>query len=484
LPFNDLNPLSNSPAKDALPASAAPQLALRARTVWVARLKHWTGVDRAIAYTVAGRFCLSLAGVGTVLLIARFLTPTEQGYYYTFSSLVMLQVVFELGFSFVILQLAAHERVDLIFLPDGQIEGNLVSHSRLASLLQKAVRWYSVAGLLMALAVLPAGLYFFRAEQTAGAGVAWKLPWCLLVIAAMLNFQMDPVFSFLEGCGYVTEVAQRRLIQIILGSLLGWAALVTHHGLYAPAVVISGQVAGGLVFLFFSKLRLFLKNLMSYPVGEHYVGWRREIWPFQWKIAVSWICSYFIFGLFNPVLFAYQGPVAAGQMGMSLSIASALGAVAIAWMYTKTSPFGSLVARGEIAALDALFFRTLWQSTVLLGTGASALFLALLLAHHSYPKFAARVLPPWAFALLLLTTIMNHVIASEALYLRSHKREPFLWQSIAVAVFLGGTTLILGKFWGVRAVTVGYFVVGGLISLMSATYIFTTKRREWHGERP
>jgi len=51
------------------------------------------------------------------VVIARFLTPSEQGYYYTFNSLVALQIVFELGFSFVILQLAAHERAQLSFLP-------------------------------------------------------------------------------------------------------------------------------------------------------------------------------------------------------------------------------------------------------------------------------------------------------------------------------------------------------------------------------
>ncbi len=453
-------------------------------TVWIARLKHWTGVDRAIAYTVLGRSWLSFAGVVTVLLIARFLTPTEQGYYYTFSSLVMLQIIFELGFSFVILQLAAHERVSLTFLQDGQIVGNPLSLSRLASLLQNAVRWYSVAGLAMGLAVLPAGLYFFSTQHTSGKGLAWRLPWSLLVIGTVLNFQLDPVFSFLEGCGFVTEVAERRLIQVLLGSLLAWTALVAHHGLYAPAMVVLGQVVGGVAFLLFSKVQLLLKNLMSYHVGEHFIGWRSEIWPFQWKIAVSWICSYFIVGLFNPVLFAYEGPVAAGRMGMSLSIASSLGAVAIAWMYTKTSPFGSMVARGEIAALDALFFRTLRQSTLLLCTGAATLFLALLFLEHTYPKFAARVLPPWAFALLLLTTLMNHVLASQALYLRSHKREPFLWQSVAVAILLGCTTVLSGKFFGVGAVTVGYFVIGGLLSLASGTYIFAAKRREWHGKRP
>ena len=47
--------------------------------------------------------------MGSVLLIVHFLTAAEQGYYYALWSLVALQSVFELGFSFVILQVAAHE---------------------------------------------------------------------------------------------------------------------------------------------------------------------------------------------------------------------------------------------------------------------------------------------------------------------------------------------------------------------------------------
>ena len=34
-------------------------------------------------------------------------------FYYTFGSLVAVQIIFELGFSFVILQLASHERASL-----------------------------------------------------------------------------------------------------------------------------------------------------------------------------------------------------------------------------------------------------------------------------------------------------------------------------------------------------------------------------------
>jgi hypothetical protein len=444
------------------------------------QLKHWLGLDRAIAFTVMARFWSATAGVVTVLLIARFLTPKEQGYYYTFSSLVALQIVFELGFSFVVLQLAAHERAQLTFLPDGQVEGNAVSHARLASVLQKSVRWYSVAALLMALALLPTGFYFFTKNHHPGAEVAWKLPWCLLVVAVSLLFQLDPVFSFLEGCGSISQVARMRLSQAMLGSLLAWAAMATHHGLFSPAMMILGQATIGSAFLLSSPRRRLLKGLLIYKVGEHFVGWRREIWPFQWRIAISWLCGYFIFQLFNPVLFAYQGPIAAGRMGMSLSIAGSIGAIATAWMNTKASPFGSLVARGEIRALDTLFFRTLWQSTALLATGSAAFFLVLVFVDHRFPQFSMRVLPPWAFALLLLTTIMNHVVFSEALYLRAHKREPFLVLTVVVSIVLGCSTFLLGKFWGANSVTVGYFTIGALIGLPSATYTFIRKRREWH----
>jgi hypothetical protein len=450
----------------------------------LARLKHWTGLDRAIAFTVTARFWSAFAGVVTILLIARFLTPSEQGYYYTFSSLVGLQIVFELGFSFVVLQLAAHERARLTFLPDGRVEGDRVAHSRIASILQKSVRWYSVAALLMGLTVLPAGLYFFATHQHAGPAVSWRLPWCLLVVAAMLTFQIDPVFSFLEGCGSISQVARMRLCQAMLGSLLAWTAMATHHGLFSPAMVILGQATAGLSFLLMSNRRRLLRSLLSFPVGEHLVGWRTEIWPFQWRIAVTALSGYFIFQLFNPVLFAFQGPVAAGRMGMSLSIATSIGSVSLAWMSTKASPFGNLVARGEFARMDKLFFRTLWQSTVLVLVCSMGFFFVLLIGGRSFPRLAMRMLPPWAFGLLLLTTIMNHIAFSEAFYLRAHKREPFLLQSVVGAILLCLSTVLLGRFWGANAVTVGYFLIGALVGLPWATYIFITKRREWHGVHP
>jgi hypothetical protein len=214
------------------------------------------------------------------------------------------------------------------------------------------------------------------------------------------------------------------------------------------------------------------------------VGWRHEVWPFQWRIAITWLCSYFISQLFTPILFVYQGPIVAGQMGMSLGIASSIGTIGLAWMSTKASPFGNMIARGEIPALDRLFFRTLWQSTVLLTTGAVGFLLCLVIEGHRFPKLAVRVLPPWVFAVLLLTTVANHVVFSQSLYLRAHKREPFLKQAVVVASILAMSTFLLGRSLGANAVAVGYFAIGGLLSLAWGTYIFVTTRREWYGSTP
>lgn len=312
------------------------------------------GLDRAIVFTLLARGWSSLAGIGTLALIARFLTPAEQGYYYTFYSLVALQIVFELGFSFVILQSASHEAAHLIIARDGSISGPARAHGRLASVLQKSIRWYSTAAVLMAVALLPLGIYFFRVNVTPGSqAVHWLLPWCLVVIASSCTFQIDPNFSFLEGCGYVPDVARTRLAQAMLGTLLGWTALLLHHGLLAPGLMIGGQAIAGGVFVY-SRRRL-LGPLLRIDAGEHRIDWRSEIWPFQWRIAVSWLCGYFIFQLFSPVLFHYRGAVEAGQMGMSLSICGVLMSMAIAWMNTKAAPFGRMIALRDYARLDRTF---------------------------------------------------------------------------------------------------------------------------------
>ena len=444
----------------------------------IVRLLRALGLDRAVIFTVLARGWSSLAGIATLTLIARYLTRAEQGYYYTFYSLVALQIVFELGFSVVILQTASHEAAHLTIHLDGRITGPAASHARLASVFQKAVRWYTLGALLMVSLLLPVGIRFFSTSPVQTPPVQWLAAWCLVVIASGCTFQIDPTFSFLEGCGFVASVARVRLAQAIVGTSLGWIALTLHHGLLAPGCMIAGQAAVGAVFV--TRKRNLLLPLLRHTPGEFELDWKSEVWPFQWRIAVSWVCGFFITQLFNPVLFRYRGPIEAGQMGMSINVCGTLTAMAVAWMNTKAAPFGKMIALKDYVTLDRTFSRALRQSlgaAVLASTGA---WLAIFYLRTHGIIFALRLLPPWPFALLLLTTLGNICTFALALYLRAHKQEKFMLNSILGALWMAPMAVVLGRAYGAYGIVIGYFLGTLVIGVGLGSYTFFKYRRLWH----
>jgi hypothetical protein len=63
--------------------------------------------------------------------------------------------------------------------------------------------------------------------------------------------------------------------------------------------------------------------------------------------------------LFNPILFATEGPVVAGQMGMTIQVISAINAFCMSWLNTKVPIYSSYIELKEYAKLDSLFTKTL-----------------------------------------------------------------------------------------------------------------------------
>lgn len=450
---------------------------VRSRPSLFRRALHLLGLDRAIGFTLLARGWSSVAGLVILRLIAKYLSPDEQGYYYTFGSLVALQIVFELGFSSVILQLASHEAALLTISGEGSVRGDDIAHRRLASVLQRSVRWYSIASLLMAVTVVPTGMYFFRAHHTSQHPVAWLGPWYAVVFAAIFTFQIDPVFSFLEGCGFVPQVARVRFWQAFTGSLLAGSALLLHHGLFAPSLLIAGQALAGSAWLF-TKRKLLLE-LFRHHAGSHSITWA-EVWPFQWRIAISWLSGYFISQLFNPILFVYWGAAAAGQMGMSLTLVNAVNSVALSWVYTKAAPFGQMIARKEFDQLDRVFFRSVLQACILAALASAILWGGdvYLYTHHS--PFARRLLSPLPFGVLLTTPAIAQVVNSQALYLRAHKHEKFLLNSILGALFIALSTYFLGRHYAALGMIYGYLAVSLIVGLGLGTYTFRKYRNLWH----
>ena len=64
----------------------------------------------------------------------------------------------------------------------------------------------------------------------------------------------------------------------------------------------------------------------------------------------------------------------------------------------------------------------------------------------------------WPLALLLVTTVANIGIFAEALYLRAHKQEKFMLNSILGALWMAPATLVLGRMYGAYGIAVGYLL--------------------------
>lgn len=445
------------------------------------RILRSVGMDRAIGYTLIAQGWTVVAGPLTLFFLASSLSLEEQGFYYTFGSILGLQVFLELGLGFVLLQFASHEKSQLEWTPQGTLEGNTQAKARLASLLQRALLWYGVVAGLVVLLVLPAGLFFFGRHQGAGVEVAWRGPWVWVVLVAACNLMLTPIYTILEGCGVIAEIALLRMCQNISTSLVSWSLLWGGWKLLAMPAFHTLALVLGLSWAAWRQRRI-LSDLLKFRHEKETLDWWHEVWPFQWKIALSGISGYFVFLFFNPILFAFQGPVVAGQMGMSTAVLTAFALGAGAWIGTKLAPFGVLVARRAWDDLDRLFFPALWQSVSLVALGGAVFWGVVLYLNQSGHPWSLRILGPLPLGLFVASTVVNHIVGAQALYLRAHKQDPFLPMSLIFGCSVGLSTYFMGRYSDVTGMMAGYFLISLIVGLGGGTWIFQQKRRLWHDE--
>ena len=452
----------------------------------IVRLLRKLGIDRATGYTAITGGWGMLTGPITLFLVTRSFSLEQQGTFYNFASVLTSLVLFELGLAFVLLQTASHEWAHLEWTAEETLTGSPQALARLASLLQASLRWYGGIAALVALIILPGGFLFFTRYTPASLHIAWQGPWVWTALVSVGSVLITPVLAILEGCGLVTQLSKVRLHQSLLSSFGLWLALVLGWGLYA--VPIGATISWAcFVYWLWSTKRSFLGEMLclarTLAPGDG-LDWRRDVWPFQWKIALSGISSYIIFSMFNPIIYATRGPAAAGQLGLSLSVMQTLGGIAMSWLVTKTAPYGALIAQRNWKRLDEAFFPTLWRScgvVVLLCSFFWVLVFAL--GHFGYP-ISRRLIAPLPLGFLAAATIVSHVVGAEAIYLRGHKQEPFLTLSILVAVLIGLSNFFLAHTLGVTGMMLGYFVVYLSVGLGGGTWIFVQKRQLWHQPDP
>lgn len=444
------------------------------------------GVDKAIAYSSGARVIQGFTGVGSMFFISTFLTGVEQGFYFTFGSILALQVFFELGLTGIMTQYVAHEASHLALDENNEYQGEEKYKSRLASLVHFCVKWYSVLAVFIFVFLNVVGyIYFNKFGDNQGETVEWQTPWMLISVATAVQLFVSPLTSILTGLGFVKQTSKISFYQQLITPLCIWAGLACGLKLYVTGIGYLINVSIWFVLTHRQGLLVVLKNLWNTSISER-VAYMAEIFPYQWRIALSWVSGYFIFQLFNPVLFATEGAVVAGQMGMTLQALNAIQSFAFSWLNTKVPLYSRLIALKDYVQLDSIFNKTLKQMVAICTflLASFYVFIAILRFsqfHIGNTVLADRFLDYLPMLLMIIPVFLQQFVNSWATYLRCHKKEPFLVNSVVGGILCMSSTLGLGNLFGLYGITIGYCAITILL-FPWGYWLYYSNKKKWHGQ--
>lgn len=430
-------------------------------------------LDKQSTIVLLQRLWQALAGGVTLILVASFLTPVEQGYFYTLLSLAALYMAFDLGLSTVLIQFSARHFIDLSWGRTGRACG--MNKAPFLALLRLSIYWYAV-GAIIFLLLYPLG-YFLINQEGSELGYAWQIPWLLLGVFTAVVLLLLPMQSIVEGSGSITEVYTVKLIAAISGSVLAWLLLIFGGGIYA--VVALPFAAAAINFIWLVKQRR-LMLFQAAKVNAGHINWGQDIWPLQWKIAASWLAGYVTVSMHTPLLFHFQGAVVAGQMGVTMTIANMISLLSLSWITARVPAMTTAVAEKDWQHLDQLFWRAFRLSIaafVVFGLG----FVLVRVLLQQYTAYGERFLPVDESIGLMLAILLYHVIGLFVTYLRVHMQEPFLLPSLlGVAIISVSVLMFAAPVWGSKGVVVVLLLVNGLILLPTALILWWVLKRKWH----
>lgn len=404
--------------------------------------------------------CGSLFMVIAAVLVLVFFSSEGQGYFFTFLSFGAFMQLADFGLTYAGMQTASH-----LAASDTQ--------DALARLRHKILRLSLWATLL---AVIVAGYFgtttMLKGDALTSSPVSWQAPWVAFLLSAALNQPLSVRLAVREGCGHIGEIWLIRLIQEGVAGLILVAVLAFDGGLWALPAAMFGRVVPGTILL------LIREGDAIPPVPDHGLVWRRDVWPFQWRIGLSYVCGFLLFRAVPPILLAQQGPVLAGQFGLAFSMMNMAISLTIAWPSSQAARYGRLVADGNYEELVRQFRPVFWRSTLLavfvfiLGNLAIHLFVA------TFPRFSPRFPEPMVTALVLAAAMAHHVSITTTIPLRAERHDPFLPATLFGSALTISAIVLAAYFGNAFHIAIAH-LASVCIGLPIAWFIYRGRHKIW-----
>ncbi len=429
-----------------------------------AKIKNKLELDNALLWVLTNKLWSIAKGPISLFFIISYLSPEEQGLWYTFSSLGALTVFAEMGFTGIISQFVSHEYAHLKE-RNGFLVGSVEARDKLASLIRYALKFYLIVIPFAIVILYGVGKYFLKDVDS-----DIFLLWMVFSFTGGIQLLVSLLQSMVQGFDKVALVQKNIFIVSLTLPIASWTMLYLGFGV-ATLVMANILSIVLMLFLFYKDTKKIYHQIARHRLIQKY-SWFNEIVKLQWRYAVSWMAGYFVFQYMTPMIYKNEGAILAGQFGLTLGFLKMISSISSSWLDTKIARMNMLVAHKDKIGLDKMFHKNAIIGFCVFGS-ISALFLLAVYLINMYGFYEDRFLSFYLVTLLVILEIPNIFIGFMAKYLRTHKSEPYYGISVLMGVlFFFVITLLNDTKYHIDDVLVYLNLVSWLVITPLAVLIY------------
>ena len=148
--------------------------------------------------------------------------------------------------------------------------------------------------------------------------------------------------------------------------------------------------------------------------------------------------------------------------------------------------YSKLIALKDYVQLDSLFNKTLKQMVSICAFLLIVFFLFVFILRATNFELngsllGSRFLDYLPMLLMMIPVFLQQFVASWATYLRCHKKEPFLINSIVGGVLCMSSAFFLGNAFGLYGITIGYCTIT-ILMFPWGYWLYYSNKKKWHGK--
>ena len=359
-------------------------------------------------YVFTQRSLLIILGFITLFFVTLLLDDHQQGYYYTFGSIISAYNLFELGLPFLILQISSK-----YFKVHGETyELNHSSYNFIYTLR----KYLTLKCLISLLIFIPAGvLYFYLFSEHERFEIFFF--WIIVSVAIPFAIYTNTVLSLIEGLGEIKNVYLIKTIGLVFGSLCLWILLNSKYYLIGPSVIIIFTFLATISLIVYKYKFWFSKNRQ--PIQKI---WKNEIYPIQKKVAYVILANYLFY--FTPAILIFPYSVSdAGKFGLSVVVISSILALSSSFFQSKIYFFTNQFNNNDILGSNKTFLSSFLISQIIYLIISTTFFL---FYYFVLPDFIlSRLLNANYLFILFINYFMMNNIYLFSFFFRIRKKDSF-----------------------------------------------------------